>query len=207
MLPVTSAMVALSPMAPLRSGPLAIFSMAARVPAVQSRMSATTAGSQTTAAMQSYSKLKALLREVSALSEVEGVLSYDEQVFMPTGAAASRTAQKAALAKLVHNLKTGEDMRAAVESVRGREDEFDDARVRANVRDAIDAFDKEARKSSTQHGTVSPLVAIFCTPPSWPNPIEMSRIRTMFLMLSDLLTPYEVCTYVLSGGTVSCINR
>jgi len=91
--------------------------------------------------------LKKLLREVSSLSEVEGILSYDEQVFMPPGAAAARSAQKAALAKIVHEKRTGKEMREAINGVRGCEAEFDDLRMRANVRDAVEAFDKEARKS------------------------------------------------------------
>jgi carboxypeptidase Taq len=98
--------------------------------------------------VESYGKLKKLLREVSALSEVEGVLSYDEQVFMPPGAAASRSTQKAALAKVLHEKKTGAEMRAAIDAVRGVEAELSDERARANVRDAIEAFDKEARKSA-----------------------------------------------------------
>jgi len=97
---------------------------------------------------QSYEKLKALLREVDALSEIQGILGYDEQVFMPPGAAASRAKQKGALAKILHDKSTGTEMREAIDGVRGREEDFDDVRVRANIRDAVDAFDKEARKSS-----------------------------------------------------------
>jgi len=102
----------------------------------------------TTSAAQSYEKLKGLLREVSALSEIQGILGYDEQVFMPPGAAASRAAQKGALAKILHDKSTGVEMKEAIDGVRGRADEFDDARIRANIRDAVDGFDKEARKSS-----------------------------------------------------------
>ncbi|KAL3911015.1 MAG: hypothetical protein SGPRY_008854, partial [Prymnesium sp.] len=50
-------------------------------------------------AMGAYQRLKAALREVSSLSEVNGILSYDEQCFMPAGAAEARAEQKAALAK------------------------------------------------------------------------------------------------------------
>uniref|UniRef100_A0A7S0JK37 Carboxypeptidase Taq n=1 Tax=Calcidiscus leptoporus TaxID=127549 RepID=A0A7S0JK37_9EUKA len=96
----------------------------------------------------SYSKLKSLLREVSALSEVQSILGYDEQVFMPDGAAASRAAQKGALAKILHDKSTGSEMKEAIEGVRGREADFDDPQIRANIRDAVDSYDKEARKSS-----------------------------------------------------------
>ena len=102
----------------------------------------------TTATPQPYDKLKSLLREVSALSEIQGILGYDEQVFMPPGAAASRALQKGALAKILHEKSTGADMKEAIDGVRGREAEFDDLRIRANIRDAVDGYDKEARKSS-----------------------------------------------------------
>ena len=101
-----------------------------------------------TTASQSYETLKGLLREVSALGEIQGILGYDEQVFMPPGAAASRAAQKGALAKILHDKSTGVEMREAIDGVRGKEAEFEDAQIRANIRDAVDAFDKEARKSS-----------------------------------------------------------
>eukprot|EP00966_Prymnesium_polylepis_P120252 2778828-Prymnesium_polylepis.2 len=105
-------------------------------------------GTATSAVGANYDKLKNLLRDINALSEVNGILSYDEQCFMPPGAAASRAAQKAALAKVIHQARTGTDMQAAIDAVRGCEDELDDPKARANVRDAVDAFDKEARKSA-----------------------------------------------------------
>ena len=105
-------------------------------------------GPTVTAPTQSYDKLKSLLQEVSALSEIQGILGYDEQVFMPPGAAMARASQKGALAKILHDKSTGPEMKEAIEGVRGREDEFDDVQIRANIRDAVDAFDKEARKSS-----------------------------------------------------------
>ena len=99
-------------------------------------------------ATQSYDKLKSLLREVNALGEIQGILGYDEQVFMPPGAGASRAAQKGTLAKIIHDKSTGVEMKEAIDGVRGRDAEFEDAQIRANIRDAVDAFDKEARKSS-----------------------------------------------------------
>ena len=115
---------------------------------VARRAAGISAAATNTAAAQDYQRLKKLLREVSALSEVEGILSYDEQVFMPAGAAESRAAQKAALAKIVHEKRTGAEMREAIESVRGLQ--LDDPRQQANVRDAIEDFDKSARKATTE---------------------------------------------------------
>ena len=69
----------------------------------------------------SYELLKTRLRETNALQEINGILGYDEQVFMPPGAAAARAEQKATLAKLIHEKSTGDEMRAAIEGVRGIE--------------------------------------------------------------------------------------
>ena len=113
----------------------------------RSASGATMSGSTATA-VQSYKVLKGLLQEVNALSEIQGILGYDEQVFMPAGAAASRAAQKGALAKIIHDKSTSAEMKAAIDGVRGCEDAFDDERIRANIRDAVDHYDKDARKSS-----------------------------------------------------------
>ena len=100
-----------------------------------------------TATAESYNKLKDLLREANSLQEIDGILGYDEQVFMPKGAAASRAEQKATLAKIIHEKRTGAEMKAAIDSVRGLQDTLEDERMRANVRDAVEDFDKGARKS------------------------------------------------------------
>ena len=101
--------------------------------------------SSTAAPLEAYAELKQQLKEVARLQEIEGILSYDEQVFLAEGSMASRAAQKETLAGVIHDKRTGAAMRASVDAVRGLE--FDDRRVAANVRDAVAAFDKEARKS------------------------------------------------------------
>ena len=102
-----------------------------------------------TSAPAAYDKLKLLLREASALSEVEGILSYDEMCFMPSGAAGARADQKAALAKVRHAVRTGPEMRDAIDAVRALgADPSLSPRAAANVRDAVANFDKESRKSA-----------------------------------------------------------
>ncbi|KAJ1461188.1 M32, carboxypeptidase Taq metallopeptidase peptidase [Pelagophyceae sp. CCMP2097] len=86
-------------------------------------------------------------REVSTLSEIEGILSYDEQVFMPPGAAQSRAAQRAALAGIIHDKRTGAAMQGVVEQCRGLDTSKMTLKAKANVRDALEAFDVEALKS------------------------------------------------------------
>jgi len=133
----------------MRSSRIAIYScFPAAVRGLSASSTSMQASAMSQAAVLAYNNLKGLLRQVSALAEVEGILGYDEQCFMPPGAGAARAAQKAALAKVRHSLATGDSMRAAIDGVRGRVDELpDDERLRANVRDAIKDFDQEARKS------------------------------------------------------------
>ena len=119
-----------------------------RVIATMGMASSAGAAASPAVALSSYERLKGLLRDVNALSEIDGILGYDEQCFMPAGAASSRAAQKAALAKVIHQARTGPEMKMAVDAVRDCADQLADPKARANVRDAVDAFDKEARKSA-----------------------------------------------------------
>lgn len=96
-----------------------------------------------------YSSLTAEVRKARVLGEVGGILSYDEQVFMPPGGAAGRARQKAVLAGLGHELKTGPAMVSAIEGARGhwKAGAYEGQRE-ANVRLAIESFDKESLKSA-----------------------------------------------------------
>lgn len=53
-----------------------------------------------------YDELCTKLKELSALQGIEGLLGWDEMVMMPEGSAASRAAQKSALAGVVHEKVT-----------------------------------------------------------------------------------------------------
>ena len=92
-----------------------------------------------------YDALTKELREVARLEEVSGILSYDEQCFMSEGSAASRAAQKEALAGVIHEKRTSARMAEVIDAARGLT--LADARENANVRDAIEGFDVESRKS------------------------------------------------------------
>ena len=92
-----------------------------------------------------YDALTKELREVARLEEVSGILSYDEQCFMSEGSAASRAAQKEALAGVIHEKRTSTRMAEVIDAARGLT--LADAREQANVRDAIEGFDVESRKS------------------------------------------------------------
>ena len=92
-----------------------------------------------------YDALTKELREVARLEEVSGILSYDEQCFMSEGSAASRAAQKEALAGVIHEKRTSARMAEVIDAARGLK--LDDARENANVRDAIEGFDVGAIKT------------------------------------------------------------
>jgi len=92
-----------------------------------------------------YDALTKELREVARLEEVSGILSYDEQCFMSEGSAASRAAQKEALAGVIFEKRTSTRMAEVIDAARGLQ--LDDAREQANVRDAIEGFDVESRKT------------------------------------------------------------
>ena len=92
-----------------------------------------------------YDALTKELREVARLEDVSGILSYDEQCFMSEGSAASRAAQKEALAGVIFEKRTSPRMAEVIDAARGLK--LDDTREQANVRDAIEGFDVESRKS------------------------------------------------------------
>ena len=78
-----------------------------------------------------YDALTKELREVARLEEVSGILSYDEQCFMSEGSAASRAAQKEALAGVIHEKRTSARMAEVIDAARGLQ--LDDARENASV--------------------------------------------------------------------------
>lgn len=88
----------------------------------------------TTMSATAYESLATLCKDISNLEGISGILSWDEQVMMPSGAAASRGAQKAALAAIIHekctSSKLGDALLAAKQETGLGEYEM------ANVRDA-----------------------------------------------------------------------
>lgn len=71
-----------------------------------------------TAAPKSYETLSSLCRDISQISEVLGLLSWDEQVMMPSGSASSRGKQKAALTAVVHDKSTSSELHSAIEAAK-----------------------------------------------------------------------------------------
>lgn len=101
-------------------------SLAPRRPIHQPTMTATT---------ESYNKLSLLCKDISNLSSILGLLGWDEQVMMPSGAAEFRGRQKAALTAIVHQKSTSDALRTAIDAAKSTQDTLTPEQ-RAVVRDA-----------------------------------------------------------------------
>lgn len=67
-----------------------------------------------TALPKSYEHLTSLYKDISSLSEILGLLSWDEQVMMPSGASESRGKQKAVLSSIIHSKSTSDELKQAI---------------------------------------------------------------------------------------------
>ena len=53
---------------------------------------------------ESLTKLKARIAQISLLGQASGLLDWDQQTYMPSGAAAGRAEQTATLSRFIHEL-------------------------------------------------------------------------------------------------------
>lgn len=93
---------------------------------------------------QSYDNLKGMCEEISTLSEILGLMGWDEQVMMPTGSVNARGKQKAVLTSLIHTKSTSPDLKAAIDNAKhdmSTMNEFE----RAVVRDAEREYERAVR--------------------------------------------------------------
>lgn len=86
-------------------------------------------------ATTSFQKLTEICHDISALSEIGGILSWDEQVMMPKGSGPSRGKQKAAIASVVHEKATSDALKTAIAEAKKEMDSLNEFE-RAIVRDA-----------------------------------------------------------------------
>lgn len=98
-------------------------------------------------APQEFDELVAKLKEVQALSGISGLLGWDEMVMMPPAAAASRGAQKAALAGVLHERTTDPEIGRLLEKLDGVA--FEDPYRTAAVREAKHDYQKATRITSS----------------------------------------------------------
>lgn len=69
-------------------------------------------------AFPAYQELIGRLQRITHLSRAQSVLGYDQQVFMPSNAAAERGAQMAALAEVIHTQKTDPTLLQLIEKAK-----------------------------------------------------------------------------------------
>lgn len=104
----------------------------------------TTSAATTATARENYTKLTTKLKEISTLNGISGLLSWDEQVMMPPGAAAVRSQQSSTLAGISFEKETeaelGDILGQLTEAAQGG-DEFS-AIEQAVIRDAARNYRK-----------------------------------------------------------------
>jgi carboxypeptidase Taq len=95
---------------------------------------------------QSLSLLKTRMNRILRLQQAEGLLGWDQQTYMPPGAAEARAEQSAALSEFAHELftsdETGNLLAAAEVETKGLEPDSDDARTLALLRRNFDRATK-----------------------------------------------------------------
>ncbi|MGF1448456.1 MAG: carboxypeptidase M32 [Opitutales bacterium] len=91
--------------------------------------------------------LVAQLREVHCLGSIEGLLSWDEQVNLPSGGVELRARQLAAMAEVVHRAATDKALGKAIEAAeaQAREHDLNDRQTQTLLRFARRDFDQATR--------------------------------------------------------------
>jgi carboxypeptidase Taq len=83
-----------------------------------------------------YERFLELAREITALDQIGSLLSWDQEVVMPSGGARARGQQKAALAAIVHERTCSEELGSLLEALAGEVDAGRlDGFAAANVRE------------------------------------------------------------------------
>jgi carboxypeptidase Taq len=102
--------------------------------------------STTTTTSTAYQQVVAKLERITHLSRAQAVLGYDQQVFMPSSAAAERGAQMAALATIVHEQQTDPQLLELMEQALKQDDLPTDAKRLLELE--VQAFLKNQRVPS-----------------------------------------------------------
>ncbi|ORX91968.1 M32 carboxypeptidase Taq metallopeptidase peptidase [Basidiobolus meristosporus CBS 931.73] len=93
-----------------------------------------------------YQKLVGHLTEISHLQGVLGLLEWDQQVMMPSGAASCRESQSSILTGILHDKKTNQELGDIISELdQSLEENVFNEWEKANIRDAKRAWDKEIK--------------------------------------------------------------
>jgi carboxypeptidase Taq len=94
----------------------------------------------------SLQTLKTRLTQLAHIEQAAGVLSWDQQTYMPAGAANGRAEQLATLSQLAHQMLTGDEttrlLQAAEIETQGQDADSDDVRLLARLRRSYDRATK-----------------------------------------------------------------
>ena len=94
----------------------------------------------------SLQQFKARIAMISRLGQAAGLLGWDQQTYMPSGAAIARSEQMAALGQILHELSTSDEtgslLAASEAEIAGQSDDSDDVRM---LRVARREFDKATK--------------------------------------------------------------
>jgi len=96
---------------------------------------------------EEYQQLCAKLRTISHLEGTMGLLGWDEQTIMPSGAEEARGRQKAALAGVLHQAKVDAEIGELVKSIERNIGELSTVE-KANLREAKEKFEQNSRMSA-----------------------------------------------------------
>ncbi|HVN56029.1 MAG TPA: carboxypeptidase M32 [Anaerolineaceae bacterium] len=127
--------------------------------------------------MDKLAHLKEIVSEIEALNEVTGLLSWDQQVVMPRGAAEGRGYQSGTLSAMAHRLFTSDEMGHLLEDLRPlavqMDPDADDARL---IRLVDREFQKRTRVPASYVAEFSQVTAV--AQPVW----EQARAKSDFAL-------------------------
>ena len=102
--------------------------------------------SNTSSMSDTMTALKTRYAQLSRLEQAAGLLGWDQQTYMPTGAANGRAEQSAVLSQIAHQMLTGDDMgrliAAGEAETKGQDLDSDDVRLLARLRRSYDKSTK-----------------------------------------------------------------
>lgn len=94
--------------------------------------------------MEQWEQLKVRLTELGNLQQAAGVLSWDQQTFMPPGGAQARSQQLATLSSVIHERTVAPALEDLLSGLEAQRDQLDDIQ-RASIRNLRRVVDQAAR--------------------------------------------------------------
>ncbi len=102
----------------------------------------------TTSASTVYDQLRTLKREAATIGSIEGLISWDQETYMPAGAAQARSAQMGLLARLGHERHTDPRLGELIGACENDSELMGDDRLAANIREMRRDYDLKTKLPS-----------------------------------------------------------